>query len=79
MAQSVELVGLFYNKAYKLPREKDIHSRGGAALFYDAMMKIGVMKAERVSTRFIIFCFCFLFYLSPLSLLLQFQDMRQEP
>ena len=43
----MELIGHFYNKGYTLPREKDIRSRGGAGLFYDAMLKIGVIKAER--------------------------------
>jgi len=47
LAHNIELVGEFHKEGRRLPPEARIESRLGASLFYDAMLKISVMKAER--------------------------------
>lgn len=47
LAQNIELVGQWTNSSRRLPPEAQIKSRQGAGLFYDAMLKLGVMKGER--------------------------------
>ncbi len=46
LAQNIELIGQFINSGRRLPPEAQIKSRQGAGLFYDAMLKIAVLKAE---------------------------------
>lgn len=52
LAQNIELVGRFVHSGRRLSPEAQVKSRGGAALFYDAMFKIAVMKAEYGSRSF---------------------------
>jgi len=47
LAQNVELVGQFSNSGRRLPPEGQIKSRQGAGLFYDGMLKLAVLKAEK--------------------------------
>ena len=45
LASNIELVGQFSGR--RLPAEAQITSRLGACLFYDGMLKIAIMRAER--------------------------------
>jgi len=47
LAQNIELAGQFVNTGRRMPAEAQVKSRWGAKLFYDAMLKIAVLKAER--------------------------------
>lgn len=49
LAQNIEIVGQFMNSGRQLPAKAQIISRLGAPLFYDAMLKIAVIKTERGS------------------------------
>ena len=49
LAQNIEIVGQFLNSGRRLPPEAQIKSRLGATLFYDAMLKMAVLKSERGS------------------------------
>lgn len=49
LAQNIEIVGQFMNTDRRLPAEAQIKSRLGAPLFYDAMLKIAVLKTEKGS------------------------------
>ena len=46
MAYNLELLGKWHASGRKMPPEAKIKSRMGASLFYDAMQKIAVLKAE---------------------------------
>ena len=47
LAYNIELVGEFLKQGRRLPEDAKIESRLGASLFYDAMLKIAVIKSER--------------------------------
>ena len=47
MAFNIDLLGKWHASSRQLPSEAAIKSRMGASLFYDAMQKIAVLKAEQ--------------------------------
>ena len=47
MAHNLEWIGKWHASGWRLPPEAKIRSRMGASLFYDAMQKIAVLKAEK--------------------------------
>lgn len=47
MAFNMDLVGKWHASGRRLPSEAAIRSRMGASLFYDAMQKMAVLKAEK--------------------------------
>ena len=47
LAHNIEFVSQFTNSGRRLPPEAQIKSRLGAGLFYDAMLKIAVIKGEK--------------------------------
>ena len=47
LAQNIVSIGEFLKQGRRLPAEYRIESRLGASLFYDAMLKLAVLKAEK--------------------------------
>lgn len=47
LAGNIEIMGEFLRKGYIMPKEHAVESRMGAGAFYDAMLKIAVLKAAK--------------------------------